>query len=281
MIYKKDANFPYPLLTNVSTSYEESMFHLNVDLSENTENYIFTIEYQIDSEFIQTLLREEKAILYLVIQTKDNKFLKLDNDQKNIEISKTRISLNKRRTTIQLLIRANQDISFSRNNDLSDFYKNYKDSIIIPKHAIMGFSNTVLFDGSHTKPYDLFEKKIDPNMNCPIKVELGSETIIISYKNEEFQFIDSSQSNTLNNVYVYMGLQKALYRFIINNGDDNESVYIDEIDYPDDQLDCKLYNLMKAKKVPQVTIHNIDEVITMISDHIIKKYTDAVRRLYK
>ena len=78
-----------------------------------------------------------------------------------------------------------------------------------------------------------------------------------------------------------MGLQKALYRFIINNSNDNESVDLEEIEYPEDQLDAKLFNLMKAKRVSQVTIHNIDEVITMISDRVIEKYTNAVRRLYK
>lgn len=281
MIYKKDANFPYPLLTNDSTSYAESTFTIDIELSENTANYIFSIDYEIESDFIKKKLLDGKANLYFVIQSKDNKFYQLKSGQKSIEIPKTRISMNKRKTLIQLLIRANEDISLVDNNELSNFYEKYKNHIVISKHSIMGFSNTVLFDGSNEKPYELFEKKLDPDMNCPIKVDLGSETIIISYKNEEFQFIDSSQSNVLNNVYVYMGLQKALYRFIINNSNDNESVDLEEIEYPEDQLDAKLFNLMKAKRVSQVTIHNIDEVITMISDRVIEKYTNAVRRLYK
>jgi hypothetical protein len=55
-------------------------------------------------------------------------------------------------------------------------------------------------------------------------------------------------SNTLNNPYIYMGLQKALLRFLVNNGD-GEQVDLDQIDMPLDQLDLKLYNLMKKKVV--------------------------------
>ena len=32
MIYKKDANFPYPLLTNTSSSYSSSNFILDIEL---------------------------------------------------------------------------------------------------------------------------------------------------------------------------------------------------------------------------------------------------------
>ena len=39
MIYKKDANFPYPILTNTSNSYENCNFTLEVNLEENTNDY--------------------------------------------------------------------------------------------------------------------------------------------------------------------------------------------------------------------------------------------------
>lgn len=44
MIYKKDANFPYPILTNTSNSYDNCSFILDIDLEENTNckcQYIF------------------------------------------------------------------------------------------------------------------------------------------------------------------------------------------------------------------------------------------------
>lgn len=279
MIYKKDVNFPYPILTNTSNSYETSEFRLNVELDENTNNYRFKIDYEITSPFICTLLEEGQAQLILVIQSKDNKFFNLKHDEKIKEIPKSRISLSKR-TTIQLLIKANEEISFKDNLDLSSFYEDFKDEIVVPKNSILGFSDLVIFDGSNSRPLDLFEKKVNPNLKSDIKIELGSETIIINYKNESLQFIDSPQSGTLNNPYVYMGLQKALFKFIVNNSEDGEEVDLDDIDAPEDGLDFKLYNLMKKKMISEVSLDNMDEVIYAISDKIIEKYTTAVRRLY-
>jgi len=145
---------------------------------------------------------------------------------------------------------------------------------------VLGFSNSLIFEGSTSKPLDIFEKKVNPNLKSDIKIELGSETIIINYKNEFLQFSDSSQSAALNNPYIYMGLQKALYRFILNNGSDGEEVDLNNMDPPSDGLDFKLYNLMKKKMITELNIDNMDEVIYAISDKILDKYTAAVRRMY-
>ena len=276
MIYKKDANFPYPLLTNTSDSYEGCNFSLSVNLEENIHNYRFYIEHEIDSNFITDLLETNKAKLVLIIQSKDNKFYELSRTDKYIEISKTRISLSKR-TTIQLLIQSKDNISFNNNNDLNSFYNSFKDGITIPSNSILGFSNTVIFDGSISKPLELFEKRVDPNINSDVKVELGLDTIIINYKNEDLQFTDSPISSKLNNPYVYMGLQKALYRFITNHSSSGDEVYLDEIDVPEGSLDFKLYNLMTRKMISELNVDNIDEVIYLISDRILERYTTALR----
>ena len=279
MIYKKDANFPYPILTNTSNSYDNCSFILDINLEENTNEYIFEINYDITSPFIEKLLQNGQATLVLIIQSKDNKFFNIEYGQKTKSISKSRISLSKR-TTIQLFIQSNEEINFKNNYDLSSFYEEFKDEIDVPKNSILGFSNSVIFDGSSNKPLELFEKKVNPNLKSDVKIELGSETIIINYKNESLQFTDLPQSSTFNNPYVYMGLQKALYRFIVNNSEDHEEVDLDEIEPPSDGLDFKLYNLMRKKKISELNIENIDEVIYSISDKMLEKYTAAVRRLY-
>jgi hypothetical protein len=279
MIYKKDANFPYPILTNTSNSYDNCSFILDIDLEENTNEYIFEIKYDITSPFIEKLLKNGQATLVLIIQSKDNKFFNIEYGQKTKSISKSRISLSKR-TTVQLFIQSNEEINFKNNYDLSSFYEEFKDEIYVPKNSILGFSNSVVFDGSTNKPLELFEKKVNPNLKSDVKIELGSETIIINYKNESLQFTDLPQSSTFNNPYVYMGLQKALYRFIVNNSEDHEEVDLDEIEPPSDGLDFKLYNLMRKKKISELNIENIDEVIYSISDKMLEKYTAAVRRLY-
>ncbi|MDO4927438.1 MAG: hypothetical protein Q3980_17540, partial [Turicibacter sp.] len=200
--------------------------------------------------------------------------VKLKEDQ--ITIPKTRLSLSKR-TTLQLLIQAVGDVNFAANEDLASFYDDIKEDITVSKHSVLGFSNCVIFDGSANKPFDLFEKKLNPDLKSEIAIDLGSETIIINYKSEELQFNDSSLSGTLNNPYIYMGLQKALYRFIINYGKDDQ-VYLDDIPLPpEDGLDFKLYNLMQSKMVTELNTENIDEVISKISDKILNKFTSAVR----
>lgn len=118
---------------------------------------------------------------------------------------------------------------------------------MVPKNSVLGFSNSLIFEGSTSKPLELFEKRVNPNIKSDIKIELESETIIINYKNETLQFIDSPQSASLNNPYIYMGLQKALCRFILNHGAGEEEVDLEDIEAPSDGLDFKLYNLMKKK----------------------------------
>ncbi|MEW9078240.1 hypothetical protein [Terrisporobacter glycolicus] len=279
MIYKKDANFPYPLLTNTSNSYDGCNFTLDIELNENTYEYIFQIKYEIESDFIKRLIRENKAQLVLVVQSKDNKFFNLNLNENIKTIPKNRISLSKR-TTIQLLIQSKEEINFKDNHDLNSFYGSIKDQINVPKHSILGFSNSVMFDGSTSKPLELFEKKVDISLKSEVKVELGSETIIINYKSDELQFIDSPVSSTINNIYVYMGLQKALYRFVNTYGQEDEEVDLEELDLPTDGLDMKLYRLMKSKMIKSVSVDNVDEVICSITDRILDKYTSAVRGLY-
>ncbi|MBP3886709.1 MAG: hypothetical protein J6F30_03485 [Cellulosilyticum sp.] len=280
MIYKKDANFPYPLLTNTSSSYKGCNFILDVALEENSQSYRFEMKYEMDSSFIEELLQAKRAQLVLVIQSKDNKFFNLKLGDQYVEIPKSRISLSKR-TVIQLLIQTKEEICFERNYDLSPFYDALKEEIVVPRHSILGFSNCVIFEGSNNKPLELFEKKINPNIKSDIKIELGSETIVIQYKKEDFQFVDSPMSNTLNNHYIYMGLQKALYRFIVTYSEDQESVDIEQMDYPSDGLDFKRYSLMKKKMVQELNVENIDEVICLISDRILEKHTNAIKGLYQ
>ncbi|UAL47986.1 hypothetical protein K7887_03190 [Sutcliffiella horikoshii] len=278
MIYKKDANFPYPVLTNKSNSYASSQFILDVELHENVHHYQFNYKYEIDSAFINKLLREGRAQLILIIQSKDNKFFKVSMAQSSIKILKSRISISSR-TSIQMHIQSTEDVSFRNNEDLSTFYDKFKDELVVPKHSILGFSNVVMFEGSTTKPLELFEKKLNPALKSAIKIELSHETIVIQYRNEEFQFNNLPKSNTLNNPYVYTGMHMALHRFIVNNGEDNEYVDLLEIDPPANPLDLKLYHLMRKKMVEELGIDTIDEVIYAISDRMIEKYTTVVKGL--
>ena len=64
MIYKKDANFPYPLLTNTTKSYENGQFILDVELQENIHHFRFGIQYEIESDFINLLIEKRESTAY-------------------------------------------------------------------------------------------------------------------------------------------------------------------------------------------------------------------------
>src|SRR5690625_3744982 len=202
MIYRKDANFPYPVLSNTSDSYELNNFTLDVDVSDDVDHYYFNLNYEIESEFIQRLLKSGKAQLILIIQTKDNKFYRLKLGQTDVAIRKSRISL-KNRTSIQLHIQALEDINFVHNEDLNNFYLQFKDQMDVEEYSLLGYSNVVVFEGSIKEPFKLFERKLDENLNSDIKLDLGQEKIVIHYKNPEYQFNDLPKSNALNNAYIY------------------------------------------------------------------------------
>lgn len=277
MIYKKEANFPFPMLINDTTSYNDSTFLLDADLEEDTYEYQFTFEFEIGSSFIDSLIENKEVKLVLIVQTKDNKVIELEKDQNSIRIPKKHISINER-TSLQLHLVADKEICLKNNNDLNEFYDSFKKNILLPKYSSLGFSNIVVLEGRMKKPLELFEKRLDIGLPSEIKIELGTETIIIHYKEPEFQFNEMSKSFT--NPYIYLGLNKALTNFILTYGDtDEESVSLSNIQAPDNLLDLKLYQLMQSKMVDEINVDNIDEIISRISDRIIGRYVYAVKGL--
>ena len=277
MIFSKNAIFPYPVLKNELDDYTENIFNLEVDLKDNTNEFIFEITYEIGSDYIKNLIDTNKAALFLVIRAKDNKFFRVENNSK-VSIPKNRISLDNR-TSIQLIIRAEEQIDFQDNNDLTDFYTGIKTKISIDKHCLLGLSNVVIFDGSMRKPFDIFEKRISSDLNSDIKIEVGSETIIIEYKHEDYQFVTSPNSSILNYPYIYMGMQKALMKMIKEKSDDGESLDFNDMEMPEEPLYAKLYNLLKSKGIDGVDINNIDEVIYKSSDRILEKFSNVIKGL--
>lgn len=202
MIYTKKANFPYPILMNFMDDYKNAKFELDVDLKENQDNYIIELKCDISSNFIKKQLKKGVASLILIIKSKDNKFMKLDYLNKmQVAIKKSRLCINAR-TVMQLMIQTNINIDFSDNNDLDEFYNEIKSEIRVEAGMVLGFSNTVIFDGSQQKPYDLFEKKVDKSLKNDFEIRIGDETIMIVYKDESLQFTDMQNSRELNYPYI-------------------------------------------------------------------------------
>ena len=96
MIYTKRANFPFPLLTNTNEDYKNPKFDLDIELSENTDELILSINADLGSTFIKKLIKEKKAQLVLIIKSKDSKYYYLEGLKSTLVITKNRLSLGKK-----------------------------------------------------------------------------------------------------------------------------------------------------------------------------------------
>lgn len=282
MIYTKKANFPYPVLMNFSDDYQDPEFSLDVMIKDNTDDFLIEVAWDISFDYIYELLKTGKANLYLIIKSKDNQFFKLQPKKKTQQsIPKRKLCIHAR-TTMQLMVQAAETLEFSDNNDLNTFYDAIKEEIQVKAGNVLAFSNTVIFDGEQNKPYDLFEKQIDSDINSDVEIRLGAETILVVYKNEQYQFAEVQNSKELNYPYLYLGLQKALISFLMHANPDNpdEGVDVEEMEPPENALESKLYSLMQSKNISELSMENIDEVIYKISDNLIMKYHNAVRGMH-
>lgn len=282
MIYSKEATFPYPVLVHGCDDYHANCFDFDVELKEDRDYFYIKIAYKLNSSFVCNLILENKAKVYLVVRSKDNKFCPIFNGETK-SFLKSRLSLNKR-TSLQLMIMANEKIDFGNNDDLVPYFDNLRSTIQVEKNKIIALSNVVTYDAQDRKPFDLFEKKVDGSIESDIQIELGNETIVIVYKKVEYQFPDNPNSKYLTYPYVYMGLQKALMRMIDVVNEENhkvESFSLSEIDRPEIPLYRKLYDLMESKNIEFVSYDEIDSIISKVSDNIIPKYTNTLERIYK
>lgn len=279
MIYRREAIFPYPVLTSSSSAYVNPYFNIEIGLDAFENQYLIKYKYKISSLFINNLIESGKANIYLVIQTKDSKCVQIDPKKDHILIRKNRISI-KNRTEIQMFIVASDEINFSSNQDLSEFYSKYKNMIVATKNSLLAYSNVVTLEGRFKQHLKLFETHYDQSLESEIKIDFGYETIVIHYRDKDFFFSEKS-NHAFNNLYIYTALNKALTSFLLRYKEKDEdfvNVSNSSIDN-DDLIGLKLRNLMSHKGVENYSIDEIDQVITKISDRIIEKYSAAVKRV--
>lgn len=86
-------------------------------------------------------------------------------------------------------------------------------------------------------------------------------------------------SNALNYPYIYIGLQKALISFLSHYAANSieDGLDLTDIEPSVSALDEKLYSLMRAKGITELSFYNIDQVIYLISDNLLKRYTNTIR----
>lgn len=279
MIYNKPANFAHPILSNDKTNYKNSIFDLDVDLSEMNNKYVLKISSVIGSNYIKWLLQNKKASMFLVIKSKDNKIFKIVNfDEDYIQIDKKKISFQKN-TMMQLFIKSDEDISFENNNDLENFYDEFKDQIVLPKGYALAFSSTQRFDGNIKEPFKIFKRELDKNMEVDIDFQITDEFINIKHRNNSVIFADVRNKSNLLNMYYYNALTKVLLNMILDYGDDNGELYTVSLGHNLENLsplECKIYKLILSKDIENMNVDIIDYVIQKISDDLIGKFASDV-----
>jgi len=155
------------------------------------------LDYTINSNFINELLKTEQAKLFLIVQSIDNKFFEIKLEERNKIINKNRLSLSKK-TQIQLMVKSCNRISFENNNEICGLYEELKSEIVVPANSVLAFSNVVTFNESSKKGLELFEKRVDPNIKSEIKIEeyrvfFHFITYSFSFKNDFKTSIDFSE----------------------------------------------------------------------------------------
>lgn len=279
MIYSKDAVFPYPILSETSNSYQSNYFTFDiVDVKGDSENYTFTFSYEIGSPFLEKLVMGKKATLILIIQSDDNFFEEITYDQTQISIKKNRLSL-KERTKMQLQIQSKEEISFAEAKDLNVFFNEYKSEIVKPKNTLLGYSEEARFEGSRTKPLELFEQTIREDLPVPFQVELRPNTINLLFRSKEESLDLPSINKSVRNMYIYVGLNRALSDFVSTYISDEETIDFASLPSIDNGLHLKLLDLMGNKNITEVDPKNIDEIIQLISDRLVEKFAVSVKEM--
>lgn len=281
MIYNKDAAFSYPVLSNTNNSYRDNEFSFSVtNITDSNDHYQLEFDYDIGSDFVKRLLREEEAVLVFILQSKDNLFFTLEKDQKHLLLKKSRIAFNEK-VRAQLHIQSRKEISFSACKELNDFYSSMKEQLSISKNSLIGYSNTSTVRNIGKSGVALFEKNIDPSMKLDFQVQLSTDSIILKFKEEKHLLQTVAANRDIMNIYLYNGLSQAVSRFILeNNEDDEDSLFLSEIDDSAlNNLDYKIYQLMMNKGYEEINEEMIDEIVQMTAPNIISKFTGAVERL--
>lgn len=281
MIYTKDAVFPYPILSNTSTSYTENKFQLDVSIIDETKtSYKFRLLVYLSSYFLQNQLSLGNARYYLIIQSNDNLVVPLNYDQNELTVQKSRLSLTSR-TKIQLQILSEKPINFASSEELNSFYKKMREQIEVRKNTLLGYSNVVEFIGDEPKALDLFEQGVNENLATDFTIKLNDECINLQFRTKELALDSLAVNKNVKNMYLYIGLERALRDFISVYQDSNELVELDNMATIEKPLHEKLKSLMLSKYLHEISYDQLDDIIQKIAPDLIEKYTESIKELSK
>ncbi|TVP90352.1 hypothetical protein [Alkalibacterium sp.] len=281
MIYNKDAAFSYPVLSDTNNSYTDSGFNFRVNnIVDKTTSYDIFFEYDIESDFVRSLIDNNQAVLILIIQSDDNSFFELEKGQLYINLSKSRVSFNDK-VRAQLHIQSKQNISFAHCEELVSFYNVMKSQLRIPQYSLIGYSNVSTVRNTGKEGIALFEKTIDSKMDFDFQIKLSNKTIVLKFKDERHLLQSTARSRNVMNIYLYNGLERALNQFINENIEDGEEgFFLEDLDDSSlNDLHYKLYQLLLKKGINEISYDSLDALVQKVAPSIIEKFTHSIERL--
>ncbi len=286
MIYSKDASFSYPVFSNTNYAYEQPVFNFEVtNVNELNNDYELSFEYDLQSDFLQELLSTGKAILILILSSSDSQFYKINPQQSTIKIPKSRLSF-AGKVNVQLHIQSAESINFASCEELNQFFSVFKSSITTSPKALLGYSNVSTVRNTGKNGVQLFVSEIDPTLKTDFTVRLSEDAIHLVFKEKEFLLRQVANKKGVMNMYLYIGLDRAIKSFIESNiqstnGYQEASLFLSDLETHNlNNLEKKLYDLMASKNIDEIIYEDIDQIIQQIAPAIIRDFTASIERLH-
>ena len=123
-------------------------------------------------------------------------------------------------------------------------------------------------------------------MSHDFEIELTPNDIVLKVRINRYLFPNIVNRNSMLNMYIYVGLSRALNQFIRNNiqltdREEEAEIWLDTLSSTNSILDDKLLELMKDHGVEYISYDNIDEIIHLTSDKIVDKFVKNIELVNK
>lgn len=285
MIYSKNVSFPYPVYTNDSIEYRDPYFNFDItEIIEGEENYLLSLEINLESKFIKGLLDNDYASMLLVIKSNTSNYFEIKMESKEFKLRKDKVNLYN--SQIQLLVITKNTINFSENRELNDFFDEYLNEIIVKKNSLIAFSNIQAYKKPDKNSLRLFSYRIDSHQIEDFKVNIRPDIIELLFNDERIIF--NNKYRNLLNMYFYNGISLAIINifstWLDNNQEVNLESYVRDKDIDlrlEDSLENKLIELMLDKGIDLVSFDNLDSIIHRISNGLVGKFVKEIEILSK
>ncbi len=295
MIYTTTANFPYPVLRDDSKKgYRAAQFCFDLNIHDQGDEYRLEIDTLISSTFLREHLAAGRAELFLVLKGADCFYAPLSVTSFQRKRSSTILLITKEEISfessveIQLMIMAKDAISFAENKELTTYFDERKERIVVQPGQMLGFSRMIKCELESEESYNLFVVTIDETQPQDYTTRLSPTMIELVFNKVETKLLTQTKDHLVN-LYLYAALQKQLMHLLCSHlmdadiDQENQSVLDAELEIsqlsPSNEREEKVLSLLKAKGIKELRFESIDAIIHKIGDGLVGKFTQALSKL--